>query len=282
MDALTERLHEAAEALPGASAAAEQARRVRRRAAGSAAAGLLAVLALGVGVLGGGARPELAPAGPASRAWASPAGSVFTADPLMPKAGWVAMTRNQYGTLRDLDAPAAKALADDESILMTADIPRPLDCIADPYTLDVDEVYGAAFLQPGNHLDAMPLSGRLNEYVLWFADPSDAKRAFTGLHEQFQQCRTRPDSTHRVDNSYLAYEEALTPEVEEQFTAEINRVPNDAGADGYGYGLGVARLGSLVVVHESLEASGGRPALTLYALMIHALDRLSPTVTPTR
>ena len=68
MDALTERLHEAAEALPDTKPAASQVRhgaehgrRIRRAVAGSAVAGVLAVVAVGVGVLGGGARPQLAP-----------------------------------------------------------------------------------------------------------------------------------------------------------------------------------------------------------------------------
>ena len=138
MDTLTERLHEAAEDLPGRMPAAyqvrhsaEHARRIRRVAAGSAAAGLLAVLALGVGVLGGGARPQLAPAGPASR-WAASVGSVFTADPVMPKAGWVAMTRGEWGAVHHLDSPEAQTLKDDEGIVMTASMPRPLACITDP------------------------------------------------------------------------------------------------------------------------------------------------------
>ena len=98
MDALTELLHEAAEALPDSVPAAdrvrhsaEHARRTHRVVAGAAAAALLAVTAFGVGVLGGGGRSELAPAVPASRVWAPPVGSVFTADPVMPKAGWVAI-----------------------------------------------------------------------------------------------------------------------------------------------------------------------------------------------
>ena len=89
MDALTERLHESAEAVAGGLPAADQvrrsaehARRFRRAVAGVAMVGLLVVLALGVGALSGGTRPQLAPAGPASRVWVSPVGSVFTADPV--------------------------------------------------------------------------------------------------------------------------------------------------------------------------------------------------------
>jgi hypothetical protein len=287
MDALTERLRQAAEALPGANRAADQvrrsaehARRIRRAVAGSAAAGLLAVVAVGVGVLGGGDRPQLAPPVPASRVWVSPVGGVFTADPVMPKSGWVAMTNGAWGELHSLDAPGAQTLNDDEAIVMSGDMPRPLACITDPYALGADEVHGAALVQPGNQVDAVPLSGRLNEYVLWFADPSDAGRAFDQLREEFQACRLRPDPTYRVDNSYLAYDEGAHPPVEEQFTGEITRVPKNAGGDGYGNGLSVARLGSLVVAHEWLEAPSARPALTLYALTIYALDRLSPAVAP--
>ena len=287
MDALTRKLHEAVEDLPeGMPAAAqvrdsaEHARRIRRVAAGSAAAGLLAVLAFGVGVLGGG-RPQLAPAGPASR-WSTSVGSVFTADPVMPKAGWVAITRGKWEAVQHLDAPGAQTLKDDEGIVMTAIMPRPLACITDPQALAADEVYGAALLQPGNQVAAVPLSGRLNEYVLWFADPSDARRAFAELRKEFQACRTRPDPTYRVDESYLAYDEALHPPIEEQITGEINRVPKNGEGHGYGNGLSVARVGSLVVVHEWLEAPAKRPDLTLLALTVYAQDRLSPTVAPSR
>lgn len=287
MDALTERLHEATEALPGRMPAADQvrhsaehARRIRRAVAGAAAAALLAVLAVGVGVLGGGARSELAPAGPASRVWVSPMGGVFTADPVMPKEGWVAMTSGAWGELHNLDAPEAQSLKDDEGIVMMGDQPRPLACITDPYGLGADEVHGAALMQPGNHVDAVPMSGTSNEYVLWFLAPSDAARAFAQLREEFQECRARPDPTYRVDNSYLAYDEAVHPPVEEQFTGEVNWAPKNGGRPGYGTGLSVARVGSLVVVHETLEAPVSRPALTLYALTIYALDRLSPAVAP--
>ena len=115
MDALTELLHEAAEELPDSLPAAdrvrrsaEHARRTHRVVAGVATAGLLAVTAFGVGVLGGGGRSELAPAVPASRVWAPPVGSVFTADPVMPKAGWVAMARGEWGQLRSLGAQQAQ------------------------------------------------------------------------------------------------------------------------------------------------------------------------------
>ena len=120
----------------------------------------------------------------------------------------------------------------------------------------------------------------MNEYVLWFADPSDARRAFAELRKEFQDCRTRPDPTYRVDDSYLAYDEALHPPIEEQFTGEINRVPKNGGDDGYENGLSVARIGSLVVVHESLEAWWDRPAITVFALTTYAVDRLSPTAAP--
>ena len=287
MDALTERLHEAAEALPSEMPAANQvrhraehARRIRRAAAGSAAAGLLAVLALGVGILGGGARPQLAPAGPASRAWASPVGSVFTDDPVMPKAGWVAIIKGDYGALRDLDAAGEQSLKVDGDLVITANRPRPLACITDPYALGADEVHGAAVLQPENQVDAVPSSGRFNEYVLWFVAPSDAGRALAGLREEFQECRFRPDPTHRVDSSYLAYDELLIPPVDEQFTGEIEQAPTNGAGDGYVYGVNVARQGRLVVVHESLEAWWDRPALTVFALTTYAVDRLSPTAAP--
>ena len=126
MDALTERLHQAAEALPGCHPCRGPGPAQRRArpadppgGGGVAAAGLLAVTAVGVGVLGGGDRSELAPAVPASRVWASPVGSVFTADPVMPKAGWVAMARGAWGELRSLDGSQAQALNDDKGIDMT-------------------------------------------------------------------------------------------------------------------------------------------------------------------
>ena len=287
MDALAERLHEAAEALrndlPAADhvrSRAEHARRIRRAAAGSAAAGLLAMLALGVGILGDGALPRLAPAGPPPRAWAAPAGSVFTADPVMPPAGWVAIMKNEYGALHDLDGPEAQPLDDDRGVVMTAATPRPLACITDPHALGADEAHGAAVVQPENQVDAVPSSGRFNEYVLWFSDPSEAGRALTGLREEFQECRFRPDPTYRVSSSYLAYDELLIPPVDEQFTGEIEQVPTNGAGDGFGYGLSVARQGRLVVVHESLEAWWDRPPLTVFALTTYAVDRLSPTAAP--
>ncbi len=287
MDSLTERLHEAAEALSSVMPSADQvrhraehARRTRRAVAGSAAAGLVAVLALGVGILGGGARPQLAPAAPASRAWASPVGSVFMDDPVMPKAGWAAIIKNEYGALRDLNAPGGQTVKVDGDLVITANKPRPLACITDPYALGADEVHGAAVVQPENQVDAVPLSGRFNEYVLWFADPSDAGRALAGLREQFQECRFRPDPTHRIDSSYLAYDEVLIPPVDEQFSGEIEQVPTNESGPGFGYGLSVARQGRLVVVHESLEAWWDRPDLTIFALTTYAADRLSPIVTP--
>jgi hypothetical protein len=287
MDALTERLHEAAEALPSAMPApgqlrqrAERARRIRRAAVGSAAAGVLVVLALGVGVLGGGARPQLAPAGPASRAWASPVGSVFTEDPVMPEAGWGAIMNGNYGALRNLDAPGGQSLKVDGDLVIEAKQPRPLACITDPYTLGAEETHGATVLQPGSKVDAVPLSGRWNEYVLWFANPSDAGRALARLREEFQECRFRPDPTYRIDSSYLAYDEVLIPPVDEQLSGEIEQVPTNGTGDGYGYRLSVARQGRLVVVHESLEAWWDRPDLTVFALTTYAVDRLSPTVAP--
>ena len=109
--------------------------------------------------------------------------------------------------------------------------------------MGADEVEGAALEQPGTHVDAVPASGTLNEYVLWFGDPSDAQRAFAQLREEFQACRTRPDPTYRVDTSYLAYDQAAHPPIEEQLTGEITRVPKAGGDLGYGNGLSVARLG---------------------------------------
>lgn len=288
MDVLTQRLQEAAEALPDAMPEADQvrhgaehARRTRRVAAGSAAAALVALLALGVGVLGGGARPQLAPAGHPSGAWRSSGDSVFTADPVMPEAGWVAISKNAYGALRHLHEPGALPLENDEDIRMTADTPQPLACITDPYALGADEVYGAAVLQPPRQNSAASMSGRSNEYVLWFADPADAGRAFAGLREDFQDCRANPGPAYRVDDSYLAYDEAVNPPIEEQFTAELALVPS-GGGDGYGYGVSVARLGSLIVVHESLEGWWERPTMALYSFLVYALDRVSPEVAPER
>ena len=274
MDALTQRLQEAAEALPDAMPEADQvrhgaehARRTRRVAAGSAAAALVAVLALGVGVLGGGARPQLAPAGAPSGAWSSSGDSVFTADPVLPEAGWVAISKNAYGALRHLHEPGVLPLANDEDIRMTADTPQPLACITDPHTLGADEAYGTSVLQPPRQNSAVPMSGRSNEYVLWFADPADAGRAVAGLREDFQACRANPGPAFRVDDSYLAYDEAVNPPIEEQFTAELTLVPRSGGGDGYGYGVSVARLGGLVVVHESLEGWWERPTMAVYSFL---------------
>ena len=285
MDALTELLHEAAEELPDSLPtadrvrhSAEHARRTHRVVAGVAAAGLLAVTAFGVGVLGGGGRSELAPAVPASRVWAPPVGSVFTADPVMPKAGWVAMARGAWGDLRSLDGSRAQAFVDDKGIDMTGNMPRALACITDPYSLGAEEAHGAALLRPGDHIDAVPLSGRVNEYVLWFAEPSDAGRALARLRQDFQDCRTQPDPTYQVATSSLIYDQAVDPPVEEQITGEITRVPRNGRADGYRNGLSAARIGSLVVVHEWLGAPPARPGLTLYALTMYAQNRVSPTV----
>lgn len=283
MDALTELLHQAAEELPDSLPtadrvrhSAEHARRTRRVVAGVAAAGLLAITAFGVGVIGGGGRSELAPEVPASRVWAPPVGSVFTADPIMPTAGWAAMARGEWGQLRSLDQSQAHALNDDTGIDMTGNMPRPLACITDPYTLGAEEAHGAALLQPRNHINAVPLSGRVNEYVLWFAEPSDAERAFAQLRQNFQDCRTLPDPTNRIGTSYLAYDQAVHPPVEEQITGEITRAARNGRADGDRNGLSAARIGSLVVVHEWLGAPPTRPALTLYALTMYAQNRLSP------
>jgi hypothetical protein len=200
----------------------------------------------------------------------------------MPKVGWVAIISGEFDTVRDLKAPRARALGDDERVVMTTDSPRPLACITSPYSLRADEAHGAALLQPGRQPGAVPQNGRLNEYVLWFADPSDAARAVAVLREEFQECRSRPDATSRVDHSYLAYDEAVNPPIDEQFTGKITRVPKNGGGDDHAYGLSVARRGSLVVVHESMDAWFERPGLALYALMDYALDRTSPTVAPAR
>ena len=284
MDALTALLHEAAELMPDSlpdadrvRRSAEHTRRTHRVVAGAAAAGLLAITAFFVGNLGGGGHSELAPAVPASRVWAPPVGTVFTADPVMPKAGWVAMARGAWGELRSLDAPQAQALNDDKGIVMTGHLPRPLACITDPYTLGADEAHGAALQQPGDHTDTVPASGSVNEYVLWFADSADAQRAFARLRQDFQDCRTQSDAAYRIGTSYLAYDQAVHPPVEEQVTGEITRVPKQAGVDGYRNDVSVARIGGLVVVHEALEAPAARPALTLYALTMYARNRLSPT-----
>jgi hypothetical protein len=289
MDTLTQRLQEAAEALPDAMPSADQlrhgaehARRTRRVAAGSAAAALVAVLALGVGVLGGGARPQLAPAGHPPGAWRSSAGSVFTADPVMPEAGWVAISNNAFDALRHLHEPGVLPLENAKDIRMTADRPQPLACITDPHALGAAEVYGAAVLQPPRQNSAVPMSGRSNEYVLWFADPADAERAVAGLRQDFQDCRADPGPASRVDHSYLAYDEAVNPPIEEQFTAELALVPRSGEGDGFGYGVSVARLGSLIVVHESLEGWWERPTTALYAFLIYALDRVSPAFAPER
>ena len=288
MDALTELLHEAAEELPDSLPAAdrvrrsaEHARRTRRVVAGVAAAGLLAVTAFGVGVLGGGGRSELAPAVPASRVWAPPVGSVFTADPVMPKAGWVAMARGEWGQLRSLDAPQAHALNDDKGIDMTGNMPRPLACITDPYTLGAEEAHGAALLQPRNHVDAVPLSGRVNEYVLWFAEPSDAERAFAQLRAGLPGL-PHPAGPHVSHRDLLP---GLRPggRTRRSRNRSPGRSPESPGTVGpmaYRNGLSAARIGSLVVVHEWLGAPPTRPALTLYALTMYAQNRLSPRTQP--
>lgn len=283
MDALTELLHEAAEELPVSLPApdrvrhsAEQARRTHRVWASVAAAALLVITAVGVGVLGGGGRSELAPAVPASRVWAPPVGSVFIADPVMPQAGWDAIARGAWAQLRSLDPSETHALSDGTAIQMSGNRPRPLACITDPLLLGADEAHGAALRQPASRVDAVPLSGSVNEYVLWFAEPADAERAFAQVREDFQACRTQPDPTYRIGTSYLAYDQAVAPPVEEQILAEIARVPRDGRADGYRHGVNAARIGSLLVVHEWLGAPPTRPQLTLYALTMYAQNRLSP------
>jgi len=207
---------------------------------------------------------------------------VFTADPVLPEAGWVAISTNAYAALQHLDEPGVLPLANEEDMAMTADTPRPLACITDPHALGADEVYGAAVLQARRQKSAVPMSGRTNEYVLWFADPADAGLAVAGLRQDFQDCRANPGPAYRVDDSYLAYDEAVNPPIEEQFTAELALVPSSGGGDAYSYGVSVARLGGLIVVHESLEAWWERPTTALYALMIYALDRVSPAVAPER
>ena len=182
-------------------------------------------------------------------------------------------------SLRSLGAQQARTLNDDKGIDMTGNMPRPLACITDPYTLGAQEAHGAALLQPRDHVDAVPLSGRVNEYVLWFAEPSDAQQAFAQLRQRFQDCRTQPDPTYRIGTSYLTYDQAVHPPVEEQITGEITRVAKDGRAEAYRNGLSAARIGSLVVVHEWLGAPPARPALALYALTMYAQNRLSPTDT---
>ena len=144
MDALTERLHESAEALSGVMPPpdqvrqrAERARRIRRAAAGSAAAALVVVLAVAVavavGVGGGrGVPANLTTAVPARSSWSAPAGSVFTTDPLLSAAEW----NDLLGHL-----PA-------ERTERTTTQPHQLDCITDPYTLGAEQVQGAGYLQP--------------------------------------------------------------------------------------------------------------------------------------
>ena len=82
---------------------------------------------------------------------------------------------------------------------------------------------------------------------------------------------------YRIGTSYLTYDQAVDPPVEEQITGEITRVARDGRVDGYRNGLSAARIGSLVVVHEWLGAPPTRPALALYALTMYAQNRLSPT-----
>ena len=127
-----------------------------------------------------------------------------------------------------------------------------------------------------------PLSGRVNEYVLWFAEPSDAERAFAQLRRTSRTAA--PSRTPRIGSAPPTWPTTRRshPPVEEQITGEITRVARDGRADGYRNGLSAARIGSLVVVHEWLGAPPTRPALTLYALTMYALERVSPAVAPSR
>ena len=137
---------------------------------------------------------------------------------------------------------------------MTGDMPRPLACITDPYTLGAEEAHGAALLQPRDHIDTVPLSGRVNEYVLWFAEPSDAERAFARLRQDFQDCRTAA-GPHISRRDLLP---DLRPGGRPAGRGTDHRGdhpgPQGRSGDGYRNGLSAARIGSLVVVHEWLGA----------------------------
>ena len=273
MDRLTERLHEWAEAapdgMPDAGEVRHRAERVRRnRRAGLGAATavfVIAVLAFTVGLVGrGDGPPRLAPARPApSPAWRAAPGSVFVADPVMSEAGW-----------NEKLLPHTPA----EHAVRTAAVPHPLDCITDPSTLGAVEVQGAAYLQPGREVPAP--GGRMNVYVLWFADPAAAETAVTGLRRQFATCRSLPD--RRPDDTYYDVEDWLMakdyPLIEQQFNGEMGWQPSDgAGATASNtYDLNVARAGRLVVVWESLNGWADRRQYILGLLMDQAVAAADP------
>ena len=279
MDALTERLHESAEALSGVMPPpdqirrrAERARRIRRAVAGSAAAALVVVLAVAVGVGGGRGVPDnLTTAVPARSSWSAPAGSVFTTDPLLSAAEW--------NDLLD-HLPA-------ERTERTTTQPHPLDCITDPYTLGAEQVQGAGYLQPARQqwaTDALS-SGRMNVYALWFGRATDATAAVKRLRQELVACRARPDPSLKV--TYFHIEDFLMrdyPRIEQQFAGSIARQPGTGGRDpSYSaYNLTVARAGRLVIVFESLNGWADRPQNTIGLLMNHALKALSRRLAPSK
>lgn len=281
IDRLTERLHESAEALPGAMPPpaqirhrAERERRIRRAVAGSAAAGLVVVaVAVAVGVGGGTGFPAgLATAVPAqSSTWSAPAGSVFASDPLLSAAEW----NDLLGHL-----PA-------ERIERTTAVPHPFDCITDPQRLGAEQVQGAAYLQPDRQAWAPDFlsSARMNVYALWFGAATDATAAVTRLRQEFVACRERPDPSLHV--THFPIEDWLMrdyPDIEQQFAGSIARQPATGGRDPRydTYNLTVARAGKMIVVFESLNGWTDRPQNTVGVLMNHALKALSPLVAPSK
>lgn len=276
MDRLTEGLHESVEALPGdmpppsqVRHCAERARRIRRAVSGSAAAGLVVVGIVAVGVGGGTRLPvDLATAVPAQApTWSAPAGSVFASDPLLSAAGW----KDVLGHL-----PA-------DRIERTTAVPHPLDCITDPHGLGAEQVQGGVYLQPGRQAWATDLlsSPRMNVYALWFGAATDATAAVTRLRQEFVACRERPDPSLHV--THFQVEDRLMrdyPRIDQQFAGIIERQPGIGGrVPRYdAYNLTVARAGKLIIVFESLNGWADRRQNTMGLLMNHALAALSPLV----
>ena len=274
MDRLTERLHEWADSAPvvipdpGAVRIGAERERRNRRALGAAVVTAVAVLAVAVGFAAGGdGAPRLAPARPApTPAWTVLPGSVFVADPLMSDPEWADLLGHLPGE-RTVRAPAA---------------PHPLDCITDPFTLGASEAHGAAYVQPDRwrEIPTMPSAGRMNEYVLWFADTKAAAGALNGLRQEYVTCRTRPDPGFDITGStlddWLMKQEY--PLVEQQFNGEIGkqRTTSNSSAAFKGYDLTVARAGRLVVVWESMNGWADRPQNTIGQLMNEAIKGAEP------
>ena len=85
---------------------------------------------------------------------------------------------------------------------------------------------------------------------------------------------------NRLDHSYRAHHERCTRPSRHSPPGESNGFRGTTVSVEYGIGVSVARRGSLLVVHESLEALANPPEVPLSALTICALDRLSRAVTP--